>query len=217
MTVDERALARAARTDQPDHLARLHFQIKAVEHLARAILEADAAKLDPADQLAGMHGASRLGNARLSVEDVEDPLGARGRPLRGGRHADHRLDPRVEAGNVRQECRQNSDGYVVVIHPPGCKGPHHHQASRSQERHERPEERPQAVDAVVDVEDALVAAMEPIDLALFLRKCLDDAHARDRVRQHAGHRRPGDHLLPVAAQEPAANSVDQPHDERKRT
>ena len=44
--IDQRAFAGAGGADQADHLAGLDLQIDAVNHLARAVFEADAAQFD---------------------------------------------------------------------------------------------------------------------------------------------------------------------------
>ena len=55
------------------------------------------------------HRRDRLGHAGHAVEDLENPLGAGGGPLRGGDHPAHRIEPGVEAADVSQERRQHAD------------------------------------------------------------------------------------------------------------
>ena len=213
--VGERRFARAARAHQPDHLPRLDGQVDTVKHFAGAVAEVDPRNLDPPLDAAELHRPRGLRNRRLAVEDLEDPLGARRRPLRGGHHANHRFDTAVEPGDVGEKRGQGADRHARGEHEPGAAGPDHQQADLADQAHDRARERPDDVDTVVGVEHAVVGRDEPVDLAGFLGEGLDDADARDGVGQHAGHVTPGHAGPGEAAAEPLPHGVDQPDHERE--
>ena len=81
---------------------------------------------------------------------------------------------------------------MAMKHLPAAERPDDQQAQLGEQRDHRSEERPDDVDAVVDLDHAMIAAAEPLDLAIFLGERLDDADAGNRVGQHAGHLAPGD-------------------------
>src|SRR5262249_27887656 len=137
---------------------------------ASAILETHVAQLDPAGQPTRMNRLDRLRDAGPAVEDLEDALRAGAGALHRGAHAQHRLDAAVEARDVGEERRQHAHGYLAVVDAAAGEGPDDKQAKGGQQRHRRAEERPDAIEPVAGLEDALVLIVETVDLARLLRE-----------------------------------------------
>ena len=75
---------------------------------------------------------------------------------------------------------------LAARHLPDAEGPHHQQADFGQQGDGRREQRPDLVDAVVDLQVVAVGLAEAVGLALFLREGLDHADAGNGVGQHVG-------------------------------
>ena len=131
-------------------------------------------------------GLGGFRHARDVVEDVEDALGAGGGLLRDGDDAAHRVEPGVEAPDVGEEGGEHADGDLVVRDLPDAEGPDDEQADLGEQGDRRREQRPDAVDAVVDRQVVVVGLAEALRLARFLGEGLDDADAGNGVGQHAG-------------------------------
>ena len=65
----------------------------------------------------GVDRPHRLRHARLTVEDLEDPLALAAARCVADDHADHRLDLRVEPGDVSQERDQHADRHSRLGRP----------------------------------------------------------------------------------------------------
>ena len=85
----------------------------------------------------------------------------------------------------------------------------------SQEADERPEERPERVDAIVRLHDARVRFREAFHFATFLRERLHDADAGDRVGEDVRHAGPDAAPAEKAPREPFADARDEPSNERE--
>ena len=72
---------------------------------------------------------------------------------------------------------------MLAEHEPDAEAPHGQQADFGEQRNQRAEERPDDVQAVVDVEQVLIGALEALDFAPFLGKRLHDADAGNGVGQ----------------------------------
>ncbi len=72
--VDDRGLARPARPDQPDHLARPDGKVHFLQDGAGPIVELNVVELDFPLQSPGMHGIHRLGDAGDAIENGENAL-----------------------------------------------------------------------------------------------------------------------------------------------
>ncbi|MNL00728.1 hypothetical protein D3C87_1211690 [compost metagenome] len=214
--VDQRALARAAVADQPDHLARPDRQVQATDHSTVAVAEAEVAQFDGALHLLEVHRALRLRHARHMVEDVEDALGAGGGLLRDRHNPAHRIQTRVEAADIGQEGDQHTHRDGIVADLPDAKDPDHQQAHFGQQRHRGREQRPDGIDAVVDGQIVLVRLTEALDLALFLGEGLDHADAGNGIRQHVGDLGPDTVDLLESVAQAVPHQVDHPRDERQR-
>ena len=115
----QRRLARAAGSDERDPLAGRDPQIDAGEHGGPiAVVEVDPAQLDLAAQPRQLDRVGRVGDRRLEVEQLEDPLDAGARLLGDRQHA--REDPR-RGGELRDVGREGEEGaeldLVVQLHP----------------------------------------------------------------------------------------------------
>ncbi|MDH6592935.1 hypothetical protein M2165_002824 [Variovorax sp. TBS-050B] len=150
------------------------------------------------------------------VEDVEDALGARRGLLRDRDDAAHRVEPRVEAPDVGDEGRQHAHRDAAARHLPDAEGPDHEQADLGQERDGRREQRPGAVELVVDLQVVGVGGAEALGLAALLREGLDHADAGNGVGQHVRHFGPDAVDLLEAGAQPVAHHVDHPRDEGQR-
>ena len=223
--VDQRALARTAVTDQPDHLARLDHQVEVADDGAAAIAKTDPAHLDPALQgrrlawrrrSADRDRVRRLGHVAHMVQDVEDALGAGSCFLRDRDDAAHRIEPRVEAPDVGDESRQHADRDVVVRQLPDTETPDHEQSDFGQQRHAGREQRPGAVEPVIHLQVVGIGRAKAVGLAPLLGKSLDDANARNRVGQHIGHFRPDAVDFLETGAQPVAHDVDHPGNEGQR-
>ncbi len=216
--VDQRALARAAVADQADHLARGDIVRSSPRMTAAvAVAEAHAAQLDGALRRGGSStGRLGLGHAGNVVQNVEDALGPGGRLLREGHDAAHRVQPRVEAPDVGEEGRQHAHGDVAPADLPDTEGPHDQQADFGQQGDGGREQRPDFVDAVVDLQVAHVASRKRWTSRFSWAKALTtripgmvSASTLVTSGPHAVH------LLEAVAQA-VAHEVDHPHDEGQR-
>src|SRR5262249_44808020 len=71
--IHHRRLASATVPDQTNHFAGLHVQIEIENDLSRAVFEIDAAKIDFAFEIWNRNGTKRLRDARLAIENLENP------------------------------------------------------------------------------------------------------------------------------------------------
>ncbi len=184
--------------------------------VAVAVAEADAPELDRPFEPPGVDRPDRLGDARGTVEDLEEPLGARRRPLSRLDHPAHRLEPDVKPADQELEPDEDAGVDLALVDLPGAERPDDQQTELGQQVDHRAEERPGVVDPVVGVQHVVVAGAEPLDLASLLGERLDDPDAGDGVGQHAGHLRPGPAPALETAPEPVADLVDEPGDDRER-
>ena len=114
--------------DDADHLAGRHGEADVVENQAAAVAERHAVELDFAAHLFDGDRILRLDDAGHTVEDFEEALGRGRRALGGGQHAAHAFHAGVEATDVRDERRQNTDRDLVKQDLARAHPPHHQQA-----------------------------------------------------------------------------------------
>ena len=214
--VHQRALAGAAGADQPDHLARANRQVDALHHRPVAVLETDVLQFDLAADFLWMNGIGRFRDGGNAVQNLEHPLRSGAGPLRGGHHAAHRIQPRVEAADVIDKGHQHADAHVIVQHAISARSPDDEQPQLGEQRDAGDKQRPGAVDAVIDLQDVFVRSAETRDFALFLGESLDDADARNRIGQHAHHPRQCPASLVEAASQTGTHSLNHPGNQRER-
>ncbi len=203
-------------TYQADHLARFDDQIYVAGDRPRAVAETGLLQRDAAFDLAEMNRLGRFRHRRHMVEDVENTLGAGGGLLRHRNDAAHRVQPGVEAADVGEEGGQHANGDVAFGNLPDAEAPDDEQADFGHQRDGRAEQRPGAVEFVVERQVVFVGVAEALGLALFLGEGLDHADAGNGVGEHVGDFGPDPvNLLETGAQ-PVTDGMDQPGDERQR-
>ncbi len=214
--VDQGALARAAVADQTDHFTRTNLQIQVLDHGAAAVAEGQVVQRDGALHARQLDRVDRVRHVAHVVEDVEDAFGAGRRLLRDRDDAAHRVQAAVEAADVGDEGRQDTDRDLAASHQPDAEAPDHEQADLGQQRHRGREQRPGLVDLVVGLQVDQVGLGEAVGLALFLGEGLDHADAGDGVGQHIGHFGPDAVDLLEARAQAVAHQMDHPGDEGQR-
>ena len=150
------------------------------------------------------------------IEYVEDTLGRCRRLLRDGNDAAHGIEARIETADVGQKREQHADGNFIVRHQPDAERPHHQQPDFGQQRDAGREQRPDFVDAVIDLQVVLVGGAEAFRFAPFLGERLDHADAGDSVGQYVAHFRPDSINFFKAGAQAVAHVVDHPGDEGQR-
>ena len=214
--IHQRAFARAAVAHQADHLARRDVERDALVDLAVAVAEAHVAHRYAPFHLAHMHRVGGLGHAGDMVQNVEDALGRRGRLLRHRHDSAHGIEPTVKAADVGNRRQQHTHGDLPLRHLPDAKAPDHQQADFGHQRDAGREQRPDAVDAVVDDQVVAIRLTKAFGLALLLGKGLDHADAGNGIGQHIGHLAPDPVDFLETGAQAVAHKVDHPADKGQR-
>ena len=215
--IDQRAFPRATVAHQTNHLARLNVEVELPYHGTVAVAKARIAHRDVAFDLGRQsHWVARLGHAGDVVQDVKNAFGPRGRFLRVRDDAAHGIEAGIKATDVGQKRGQHTHRDLVVRHQPDAKAPDHQQADFGHQCHRRREQRPDAVEPVIDLEVVCIGVLEALGFAVFLRKSFDHPDARDGVGQHIGHFGPDAVDLFKAGTQFFAHHMDQPANEGQR-
>lgn len=118
-----RALPRAARADQCDHLARADVQVDRLQHrLPLLIGEADAVELDLAPQLPHDLGVRRIAKRVLRVQDREDHVQRDRRLAQRLVHVRQPLDRTEQPADVAEERDQRPHRHLAPDHEPAAEG-----------------------------------------------------------------------------------------------
>src|SRR5690606_36956711 len=112
--VDQGALAGAAVSHQSDHFAGRDDQVEPLDDRTVAIAERLVAQFDAAGHAVQARRRVGFGHAGYVVENIENTLGAGSRLLRDRNDAAHRVEPRIEAADIRQESRQHAHRDLLV-------------------------------------------------------------------------------------------------------
>ena len=194
----ERRLAGTGVADERDRRPRVEREVEVLEHRpARQVGERDVLEADRAVAGGQLDRARAVGHVLRLVEDLEDPLARRRRPLRLADPHPERAERHDEHGEVEVEGRRTSPiGERAVRDHPRADEQDGRLREQRQEREERHVRRALPVRADRLREERLVAAGELRLLGRLLRERLDDVDADDVLLRD--RRDVGELLLHVA-------------------
>ena len=98
-----------------------------------AVAERDVVELDRAPRVDDRSSIGLVGDPRLQVEQLEDPLGAGARLLRGGEHARQEAHRRDDLHQVAGEGEEHAEGDVPVERQPAADAEHAELAEHRQQ------------------------------------------------------------------------------------
>ena len=185
--VEERALARAARTDDRDRLADVELETEIVEHrLLRAlILEGDALEGDVMGDARQVRRAGPVGAARRLVKqflDVPD------RRRRRNRHRKEMHDVGDVVGDLPErafEGDEGADGDLALGREIRAERQHHQMQQQHGDRHRALHHGGEEHGGGVFVARLIVAQLEPAEGAAMQGESLDHRLRRDVLLHHA--------------------------------
>ena len=179
--VHQRRLARTGRSDDGDHLTRLHVERDAGQRVGAAgIFEMHALEPDRAGCTPEGLGLRRLLHHRLGVENVEGHPQADQVVLERADHVADGLQRFVDGGDIRQHDQQLAGGDAALDGVVRPDAQHQGRPDRRRGGHGQREQRLADGDVHTGVDRVTGLAAEPIQLVVLALKRRDD-------RQH-GHR-----------------------------
>ncbi len=187
-----RGLPAAAAADDRHPFARRDAQVEPAQHLraagrvgvavrvrSGAVAEADAGELDLAAQPAEVDGVRRVGDGRLAVEQLEDPVHPGPRLLRHHHQAGQLASGRQQLGDVGGEGEKRAQAQVVAQRQPAAEGQDGHLPDRGDRLEQRLVARLQPHGPHLGSVQDPAGLGDPFQFVLFLAERLDHADAVD--------------------------------------
>ncbi len=174
--------------DQRDGLAHRHVQRQPAQHgPARHVAEAHIVEVHGSGGRSERHRAGPVGDARLGVDDLEDPDHAGPRLLAGGHQRSQRADRADQLKQVRGERHERAQGDGALDGQPPAQREHPDLAERGNGLQGRvvPGHEPHGTHPR-GVEQGAGPFQAP-GLLVFLAEALHHPHAGHRAVHHPGH------------------------------
>ena len=200
---DQRRLARTRAADDRDPLPRGDAQRHVVQdRVPVAVGERDVIELDRSIDPGEHRGVGPIGNTRLELEQLEDPLGAGARLLAGREQRGEEPDRRDQLDEVAREREEDAQGQVALEGEPSAEGEHAELGERRQRLQRTRVARRDARGAQPRPEQVAGPVGQEPELALLLGEGLDDPHARDRLVDHTRDGGREDRVVPAGREDP---------------
>ena len=199
---DERGLAGAAPTDDPDHLSRLDLERHVAEdRLIAVVAECHVVEANRPADILPRHRMLGLRDQGRCVEQFQHPLAAGEKARQPGREVRQRAQGGVEHREVGEERDQLAERHLAADHVPPADIPDDQPAEPEDDLHRGGVGGVRMFDPLPPLAEVVAGGMEAVAFSRFLRKGLYHADAGE----HAGERR---HLLAGGVPEPVVPWID---------
>ena len=186
----ERGLARAARADDRQRLARPRLERDVADGVdGRAgVAVGDAAQRHEPVGVGERTRVRPVGDGGALLEQLDDPLGARGGGEHRRRQARELPHRRVEAPEERDEHEQLAQRERLAAQQPDPAGEHRHRTEELDQVGDRGEHRADARDRELGVHDPLGLVAEALELGPLAVEALDEGDVAEALLGDGGER-----------------------------